>query len=714
MPVTKTVMEAEGNADAAKKTNGEFPAAKKEEEETAFDGEFIKVEKESLDVKDGSHTASETASAEGNKSSVLDRSSRISSRELLEAQEKVRELEVEIERLAGVLKHSESENSQLKNEVSLTKEKLEESGEKYEDLELKHKRLQEQVIESEEKYSSQLSTLQEALQAQETKHKELIGVKESFDGLSLELDSSRKRMEELEQELKSSVGEAQKYEELHKQSGSHAESETKRALEIERLLKVAKLSAKEMEDQVASLQEELKGLSDKITENEKIQEALQSTTAELAAVQEELTLSNLKKVLESKEKGQISALEILVASTKEDLQAKVAELEEIKSKLQEEVRAKELVEALLKSREELVSVGQEELAKVVSDENFSKTDSLLSQSLSNNAELEQKLKSLEELHNESGAAAATASQKNIELEDIVRASNEAVEEAKSQLRELETRFIEAEQKNMELEQQLNLVELKSSDAERELIEYAESVEEEKKQLNGQIQEFQEKIAELESALTLSSSKNSELQEELKIAVGKCAEHEERASMNHQRGLELEDIIQLSHSRVEDSGKRREEKLEDASNSSNEKHAEAENLLEVLRNELSLMHEKLESTENDRKSAGMRESKVLEKLKSAEEQLEQQGGLLKEYTTRNSELEHIHESLMRDSEFKLQEAIAKFTNRDSEAKSLSEKLSVLEDQVKTYEEQVAEAAKICIIYGRIRRDFKETGFYGKRK
>jgi dGTP triphosphohydrolase len=176
-------------------TNGGLPQlgkeGKKEEEET--DGEFIKVEKESIDVKDASNTVV-IASAEDNKPSAIERSSSNQSRELVEAQEKMRELELELERLAATLKHSESENSQLKDDVSLTKEKLAESGKKYEELELCHKKLQEHSMEADEKYSVQLNTLQDALQAQEAKTKELTEVKEAFDGLSLELESSRKRI----------------------------------------------------------------------------------------------------------------------------------------------------------------------------------------------------------------------------------------------------------------------------------------------------------------------------------------------------------------------------------------------------------------------------------------------------------------------------------------------------------------------------------------
>jgi DNA repair ATPase RecN len=56
----------------------------------------------------------------------------------------------------------------------------------------------------------QLNTRQDALQAQEAKTKELTEVKEAFDGLSLELESSGKRIKELEDELQCSAGELEK------------------------------------------------------------------------------------------------------------------------------------------------------------------------------------------------------------------------------------------------------------------------------------------------------------------------------------------------------------------------------------------------------------------------------------------------------------------------------------------------------------------------
>lgn len=305
-PGVKAIEDPESRGSPIKAANGDLPqVGRKEEEEANLDGEFIKVEKDSIDVKDSAHTA-EGASTEDEKPSIAERSVSNSSRELNEAQEKVKELEIEMERLAGELKNFEHENGTLKDEVLLTKGKLEESGKKYEELELSHKKLEEQIIEAEGRYASELNTLREALQDQDKKYKELIDVREAFDGLSIELESSRKRMQELENELQSSVDEARKFEELHKQSGSHAESETQKALEFERLLEVAQVGAKEMENQMASLHEELKGLYEKIAENEKIEEALKSTMKELSAVQEELTVEKsqgleLEQRLSSKE-----------------------------------------------------------------------------------------------------------------------------------------------------------------------------------------------------------------------------------------------------------------------------------------------------------------------------------------------------------------------------------------------------------------------------
>ncbi|CAK9135552.1 unnamed protein product [Ilex paraguariensis] len=731
--VVKVVEDKNSSAEPIKVTNGDLKQvakeSKKEEEETVLDGEFIKVEKESIDIKHA-----ETASVEGNKLSVMERSPRISSdsREFLEAQETVTDLQHELERVAGALKQYESENTQLKDEVSLTKEKLVETGKKYEELELNHKKLQEEILEAGERHTAQLNALQEALQAQEMKHKDLTNVKESFDSLSLEFESSRKKMEVLEQELQTSTGEAQKFEELHKQSGSHAESETKRALEFEKLLELAKSSAKEMEDQMASVQVELKGLYEKITENEKVEEALKTTTAELCKIQEEMEISksqvlemekrltskealinelnqelDLKKASESQAKEDISALDNLLLSTKEDLRGKVSELEEIKLKLGEEVRTKEQVEVGLKNQEAQVSVVREELAMVtkekealeasvadltnkavhmkelcrdleakwqLSDENFSKADSLLSQALANNAELEQKLKSLEELHHESGYAVTTTTQKNLELEDMLRASSAAAEEAKSELREFKTSFMAAEQKTVELEQQLNVVELKNSDAERELQESSEKisklnatlskVEEEKKQLSTQMQEYQEKISLLESDLSQLSARNSELELELKNTAEKCAEHEGRANVIHERSLELEDFMKISHSKGEEASKKvtELELLLDA-----EKYR-----IQELEEQLSYFEKKCGAAEVESKRHSNEVSELEEELKALQSKASSLEAALQMANAKEKELAECL-NVKTDEKKTIEDALVNSTGKLAEAENLLEVL-----------------------------------------
>lgn len=73
-------------------------------DETTFEGEFVEVEKES--VVDGKPCANEQSS-----------SNSYPSREILESQEKVKELALELLAVSGTLKHSESENIMLNNKV---------------------------------------------------------------------------------------------------------------------------------------------------------------------------------------------------------------------------------------------------------------------------------------------------------------------------------------------------------------------------------------------------------------------------------------------------------------------------------------------------------------------------------------------------------------------------------------------------------------------
>ncbi|KAG9439443.1 hypothetical protein H6P81_019608 [Aristolochia fimbriata] len=911
-----------------------------QEEETALDGEFIKVEKEPTAEGDKGEPAT---------SMVRSSSGSLVGQDLLEAQEKVKTLGLELQRIAEELQNSETERARLKDDVDVTKEKLDKSEKQCVELELSQKKLQQSIEEIEQNNTSQLTALQEALGAQEYKHKELMDMKVAFDGLSADLESSRKKMQELEEELQAWAGATvegapielatrspqRRVRPRWPRSEGRARTRTtsppgrKRAadggllgdgaglhqhppprllwhpvrgpgrheaphgpgpraltplrgtitasgdlvplsyvagvligrpnsrvrardgtvltgmealradivngtsmgaalaaivcydanvlavaseitsamfcevmLGIRRLgvREVAKQNAKEMEDQMASLQEELKGLHEKIDENQKVEEALQTTTMKLSEVQAELELSmshvldleqkiaagesvtselthelNLHKASELRLREDIEALENLFSTAKEEFHLKVSSLEDIELKLHEETKKRKSIEENLNNQDSVLKELCDDLETKLklSDENFSEADTLLSLALSQNAELEERLKSLEEAQKESGTVLATATGRNLELEDIVRASAAAEEEAKSQFREIEVRLLSEEQKTLKLQQKLNFSELKNNDADREVNELNEKVaelmaalkgaEEESTQVKTQLKDYEAKIVEFESNLAESSLKNSQLEQELKGLAEKCAEHEDRDHTSHQRSLELEDLIQLSNTKVEDSGKKVSElemllqttnyriqeledqvkvsetkydnivaelrnnseklsevgaeleafqakvssleialkasqekgqelietvnvleeekrKYEDAAKSANEKLSESQTLLQVLQNELKETNDKLVGIEKDLEASGVRETEVTEKLKSAEEQLEQHVKVIEEVTARKSELELLHESLAKDSELKLQDATVTIAQRDSEANDLYEKLKSLEDQV----------------------------------
>ncbi|XP_073155756.1 uncharacterized protein [Henckelia pumila] len=415
------------------KTEAEIDSTEKEEKEEeeakeiTLEGGFIHVDKELFDVKDCDHKA-ETNAFANKRPTVVEHTdwNPKANRELLESHEKVKELEEELVTMSDFLKDSEFENMNLKKELLLSKKHYQENVEKHEEICLEHGRMLEHNSKSEARHNIELKSMQDMLKAQEWKNKELTDTKEAFDCLSLDLRTSRKDMEDLKLELQISNDEAGRFEDLHQQSSLLAASETKKVLEFERLLKLAKSSAIEMQDQMMTLQDELKILYESISETQKVEEMLKRTTSELSTVQGELELSqsqvqDLKRMLASKEvlgseltqelepasvsefkaKEDISSFDNLMSSTKESLQEKVSHLEDVKLKQMEEhsknheIKMKIMQEELAESSIEVNFYEDLEDKLRQSDEKFSKTDSLLSQAMVNNKGLEQKLKTLE-------------------------------------------------------------------------------------------------------------------------------------------------------------------------------------------------------------------------------------------------------------------------------------------------------------------------------
>ncbi|CAL9110322.1 unnamed protein product [Musa acuminata var. zebrina] len=571
------------------------------EEEASLDGEFSKFE-ESIYAKESSHLFKQISEVE-EASSVEDLKTRnrVANVNLL-VMEKKKELELQLEESGRGQELSESEKSLPKSEFHLANQKLVNMNRYCEEHELNQKAMKDDILE--------------ALTSNDTKHKKLLEVKEAFTGLADELKSSRKKMKELQEGLVSSANEMCKLEEFSKHSSSQAELESKRALQFGNMLELAQFKAKEIEGQMDNLQKGLKGLYERIAENQHVKGVLHANAVELSTIQEKLEISrstvadfeqklvskdsiiheltqelNIHKASEERMKTHVLELENLLAASKEELETKHANLEEIELKLQEKIGAsfknqvlwqKVTLQSLQKDLSDLtrekvtlqstvadlsmkLSMNEEQCQQLeanlnLADQNFNKTDSLLSQALLRNKELEQNQRSFEELHHDMKKVMDATTKRNLELENLVQASKLAEESLKTKLRQSEMRSFSAEKRNMELKQQFNTTEMRCLEAEseiedlnnqvKELTTLLRKIDEENSLSRRRFQGYENKIGQLESSLSKSFRRNTELEKELNCLLEKCVEHEGQATAAHQSNAELEDKVQTSHSKTE--------------------------------------------------------------------------------------------------------------------------------------------------------------------
>ncbi|CAA7394213.1 unnamed protein product [Spirodela intermedia] len=665
-----------------------------DEEDTALEREFIKVEKEPIDVKVNSPDSNSTAVKE---------STPPPDGKLEDANDKIKQLSSE-------LQQAESEKARFQSEVSTSQEALQKSNKRCEELESDLKRLKEEMVEARLKHQSEVDSLQQAQRTQE-----------AFDGLTLELERSKERVEKLEQDLSSSADELSRFKELSDEKAALADSESKRASELEKMLEAAKTDAKEMDSTLTLLREELKVLDGQVKQSQQAEEALGKTRLELE--QKELGIQELKKEVDA-----------LSASEKQLGEEMAARDSTLKSYELQVLGLQEELQKASKERETLeITVGELENKLALSEQNLSKSDSLLTSAQSHSAELQERLDSLEELHKELGARTEKSTQEHLEL-------NAELGKVKDRLKEAELKLVSVEERNVELEKQLNLAELKGHDDQveikklrgkiSELADLLKSTEEEAAMSTCHFQAYQERITQLESSAEKSSSMKVNLEKKLNEFAEKLGEKEIQASAAQDRVAELEELVKVASVKEEDSLKRigdlelllmqksglvaelsaeleaikvksvdlereyqdtlnavteEKKKFKDLSEISAGKHSEAENLIEALRTELKSTNEKLQDVEKELEASGVRERETLEKL-------EHHGIAVEKATARSLELEALHESVSKDSERKLQEAISNLDQKDSETKLLTEKLKNLEEQAASHQEQAAKAAE----------------------
>ncbi|URE38967.1 hypothetical protein MUK42_16249 [Musa troglodytarum] len=552
------------------------------EEEASLDGEFSKFE-ESIYAKESSHLFKQISEVE-EASSVEDLKTRnrVANVNLL-AMEKKKELELQLEESGRGQELSESEKSLPKSEFHLANQKLVKMNRYCEEHELDQKAMKDDILE--------------ALTVNDTKHKKLLEVKEAFTGLAAELKSSMKEMKAFQEELVSSANEMRKLEEFSKHSSSQAELEPKRALQFENMLELAQFKAKEIEGQMDSLQKGLKGLYERIAENQHVKGVLHANAVELSTIQEKLEISrstvadfeqklvskdsiihelteelNMLKVSEEWMKTHVLELENLLAASKKNSKQSINQVlwqkvtvQSLQKDLSDLTREKVTLQSTVADLSMKLSMNEEQFRQLeanlnLADQNFSKTDSLLSQALLRNKELEQNQSSFEELHHDMKKVMDATTKRNLELENLVQSSKLAEESLKTKLRQSEMRSFSAEKRNMELKQQFNTTEMRCLEAEseiedlnnqvKELTTLLRKIDEENSLSRRRFQGYENKIGQLESSLSKSFRRNTELEKELNSLLEKCVEHEGQATATYQSNAELEDKVQSSHSKTE--------------------------------------------------------------------------------------------------------------------------------------------------------------------
>ncbi|GJZ59215.1 hypothetical protein Tco_0615031 [Tanacetum coccineum] len=321
-------------------------------------------------------------------------------REVLEANEKINEPKLELEKVATTLEQSESENTELKEQVSPTKEKLEQQEKKQEDLELEKKGLQDLGTEL-GLYEVMLKKYDEVLHKQVVSHAESERTKRAL-GLKLAFTCSND-----EQRYEDSNGFSPRraqgriggfkitnYETSNQKYNSQVAVISETYLKKPNLIKsLLRSSSKE---ELQAKESELEEVKVKLHELALVQEELAKSTAEKEALRK-LVVVDLKKwkITQTKQSHKKPETEPQQLSSKIiDLTSTLARLEEEKKTLNQQV--------------------QDSLDKVT------QLVSELTQSSSRNTDLEFVLKSVLEKSIDHEERANSSHQRTVELEDIIQ------------------------------------------------------------------------------------------------------------------------------------------------------------------------------------------------------------------------------------------------------------------------------------------------------
>lgn len=216
----------------------------------------------------------------------------------LKAREKLKIFEIEVRHLKSQLSDSQSKIVQLELEARVANENLDNMERNVLALREKEAVLLEQFAAAEfkakiaeEKFDMQTELLQKEMKMRALKDDKLNDARDTFNKQEMDFTQLTDKLQHLECQLKSSINKSEEYERFTEQTNENVVKERDSPTEFEIFSKLSESSAKQMEQIIDSLKEQLHGLCGNVSLNEQKEDTLKKTDTNLFMEEEELNPS---------------------------------------------------------------------------------------------------------------------------------------------------------------------------------------------------------------------------------------------------------------------------------------------------------------------------------------------------------------------------------------------------------------------------------------
>lgn len=216
----------------------------------------------------------------------------------LKAKERLKIFEIEVRHLKSQLSDSQSKIAQLELEAKVANVKLDNVMKDVLDLREKEAVLLEQLEAAEfkakiaeEKFDMQTEVLQKEMKMRTLKDDKLNDARDTVNEQEMDFTQLTDKLQHLESQLKCSINKSEENESFTEQGNEIVVKERDSPTESENFPKLSKPSAKQMEQIINSLKEQLHGLCGNVSLNDQREDTLKKTDTKAFMKEEELNPS---------------------------------------------------------------------------------------------------------------------------------------------------------------------------------------------------------------------------------------------------------------------------------------------------------------------------------------------------------------------------------------------------------------------------------------